>query len=60
VVRILEGNLRLTFVDPPGVLTLSPGKPGLLLPDQSHFVEPVGSVRMQVEFYDQLPDMTAG
>ncbi|HEX8223106.1 MAG TPA: DUF1971 domain-containing protein [Allosphingosinicella sp.] len=56
VVRVLEGELRLSFLDPPRVLILSPGTPGLLLPDEPHFVEPVGKVRMQVEFYDRPPE----
>jgi tellurite resistance-related uncharacterized protein len=57
VVRVLEGEVRLSFVDPPSALILSPGTPGLLLPDQPHFVEPVGKVRMQVEFYDRPPQL---
>lgn len=57
VVRVLEGELMLSYVDPPKVLILSPGSPGLLLPDQPHFVEPVGAMRMHVEFYDQPPQM---
>jgi len=57
VVRVLEGELKLSFVDPPEVLVVSPGSPGLLLPDQPHFVEPVGAMRMQVEFYDQPPEL---
>jgi tellurite resistance-related uncharacterized protein len=56
-VRVLEGELRLSFIDPPGTVILSPGKPGLLLPDQPHFVETIGPVRMLVEFYDQLPEI---
>lgn len=57
VVRVLEGELKLFYVDSPKVLIVSPGSPGLLLPDQPHFVEPVGKMRMQVEFYDQPPDL---
>jgi tellurite resistance-related uncharacterized protein len=57
IVRVLEGELRLSFVDPPRALLLSPGTPGLLLPEEPHFVEPVGRVRMQVEFYDHLPEI---
>lgn len=57
VVRVLEGELKLSYVHPPKVLVLSPGLPGLLLPDQPHFVEPVGTMRMQVEFYDQPPEL---
>jgi len=36
---------------------LEPGRPGLVLPDQPHRVEPLGAMRMQVEFYDKLPDL---
>lgn len=57
VVRVLEGELRLSYVDPASTIVLSPGSPGLLLPDQPHFVEPVGKVRLQVDFYDQPPEL---
>lgn len=57
VVRVLEGEVKLSFIDPPNALIVSPGSPGLLLPDQPHFVEPVGTMRMQVEFYDQPPEL---
>lgn len=59
-VQVLEGELKLTFVDPPEVVIVSPGSPGLLLPDQPHFVEPVGTMRMRVEFYDQPPELRQG
>jgi hypothetical protein len=36
---------------------LEPGYPGLLLPDQPNLVEPLGPMRMQVEFYNRLPDL---
>ena len=55
VVRVLEGKLRLVYVEPPGEVVVEPGRPGLLLPDQPHFVEPIGDMRMQVDFYDQPP-----
>jgi tellurite resistance-related uncharacterized protein len=55
VVRVHAGQLKLSFVDPFAVLLLGPGQSGLLPPDQPHFVEPVGSVRMQVDFYNQKP-----
>jgi tellurite resistance-related uncharacterized protein len=57
VIRVLEGQLRLSFVDPPEERILQPGSPGLLLPDQPHFVAPLGSMRMQVDFYDQPPKL---
>lgn len=55
VIRVLEGKLTLTFIDPPGEVTLDPDTSGLLLPQQPHFVTPVGRMRMQVDFYDQPP-----
>ena len=55
VVRMLEGALRLTFVDPPRVEILTPEAPGLLPPEQPHFVEALGPMRMQVGFYDHEP-----
>jgi hypothetical protein len=27
------------------------------LPEQPHFVEPLGAMRMQVDFYDQQPSL---
>ncbi|HOY76237.1 MAG: DUF1971 domain-containing protein [Hyphomonadaceae bacterium] len=58
VVRVLEGKLRLVYVEPPGEVVVEPGRPGLLLPDQPHFVEPIGDMRMQVDFYDQPPALS--
>jgi tellurite resistance-related uncharacterized protein len=55
VVRVHAGQLKLSFVEPVAARLLGPGEHGLLLPDQPHFVEPVGTVRMQVDFYDQPP-----
>ncbi len=56
MIRVLEGRLRLTYLDPPSEIVLDPGTSGLVLPRQHHFVEPLGAVRMRVDFYDQLPD----
>ena len=55
LIRVIEGQLRLTYLDPASELLLSPGNPGLILPQQPHFVTPVGAVKMQVDFYDQPP-----
>ncbi len=57
VINVLEGQLRLTFVDPPESQTLSPGRPGLVKPGQTHFVTPLGAIRMRVDFHDTEPDM---
>lgn len=55
VIRVLEGRLRLTFLDPPSEAVLDPAHPGLILPEQPHYVTPLGPLRMQVDFYDQPP-----
>jgi tellurite resistance-related uncharacterized protein len=59
VIHVLEGQLRLTMIDPPGSQMLTPGCPGLVNPGQTHFVTPVGAVRMCVDFHDSAPDMAA-
>ena len=57
LVRVLEGRLRLTYGDGTPERILDPGSPGLLLPGQPHFVEPLGAMKMQVEFYDAPPEL---
>ena len=56
VIRLLEGRLRYRTVDPDSETILAPERPGLILPEQVHFVEPVGAVRLQIDFYDRHPD----
>ena len=60
VIRVLEGELRLFLVDGPGAggdgTILTPGRPGLIRPQQTHHVEPLGRMRMQVDFHDHAPD----
>ena len=53
VIRVIEGQLQLTWLDPPSVLLLDALTPGLILPQQPHYVTPVGAMKMQVDFYDQ-------
>lgn len=55
VIRVLEGELTLTMLEPPSETVLTPGNPGLVLPQQPHFVTPAGPMKMQVDFYDQPP-----
>jgi tellurite resistance-related uncharacterized protein len=57
VIRVLEGRLRYHVLEPTCEVILEPGRPGLILPEQPHLVEPLGPVRMQVEFYDHQPDL---
>lgn len=59
VINVLSGELRLTFAEPPAVHTLSPGCPGMVKPEQTHFVTPVGAMQMRVDFHDSAPDMAA-
>ena len=55
VIRVLQGRLRYRVLEPACETILDPDHPGLVLPDQPHMVEPLGVMRMQVEFYDHDP-----
>jgi len=57
VIRVLDGRVRYQVLDPASEVILEPGRPGLILPDEPHLVEPLGSMRMQIEFYHQLPNL---
>lgn len=57
LISVLEGELRLSFADPHEEHVLSPGRPGLVNPLQTHFVTPIGAMRMRVDFHDSAPDM---
>jgi tellurite resistance-related uncharacterized protein len=57
VIRVLEGELRYRILEPPSEVVLEPARPGIVLPNQPHCVEPIGAVRLQIEFYDQLPEV---
>lgn len=57
VIRVLKGRLRYQVLDPSSEVILEPSRPGLILPEQPHLVEPLGPIRMQIEFYDHLPDL---
>jgi hemoglobin len=55
VIRVIHGRLKLTYLDPESEMTLDPATPGYILPQQAHFVTPLGPMKMQVDFYDQPP-----
>jgi tellurite resistance-related uncharacterized protein len=57
IIRMMEGELLLLFPDGRSE-TLNPDRPGLIRPQETHRVEPLGAMRMQVEFYDQDPVLT--
>jgi hypothetical protein len=51
VINIVEGRLRLTYLDPPRETILDPATPGVISPEEPHEVEPLGPVRFFVEFH---------
>lgn len=55
VIRVIEGSLKLVVADSGEETILTPERFGLVLPEQTHRVEPVGPMRMQVDFYDESP-----
>jgi truncated hemoglobin YjbI/tellurite resistance-related uncharacterized protein len=55
VIRVLEGCVRYKVEADAEAILLSPGVPGFVLPQEPHHVEPIGEIRMQVEFYDHPP-----
>ena len=57
IIRVLEGQLRLRFYDGAEVEILDEGRPGLLHPERTHSVQPQGRMRVQIEFYEQRPEL---
>lgn len=55
VIRVLEGELKFHLLDPPEVRILSPDRPAIVEPEQTHRVEPIGVMRMRVDFHDGPP-----
>ncbi len=55
LIRVLEGQLKLTILEPLCETILEPGRPGVVLPQQPHFVTPIGAMKMQVDFYKEPP-----
>ena len=54
IIRVIEGELRLFFPDGREEL-LTENEPGYIDPEELHWVDPVGQMRMRVEFYDRPP-----
>ncbi|MEO7385739.1 MAG: hypothetical protein ABIX37_02255 [Gammaproteobacteria bacterium] len=55
IIRVLDSQLRFRVLNPVFDVILETGHTGLVLPDQPHLVEPLGSLRVQIEFYHQAP-----
>jgi hemoglobin len=60
VIRVLEGRRRLHVAGATGTAEareLAPDRPGLVEPTQAHWVEPLGPMRMRIEFHDARPSI---
>jgi tellurite resistance-related uncharacterized protein len=55
VINVAEGQLLYRREDGSAAEMLDPSHPGLVRPDEPHYVELVGPVRVQVDFYDHEP-----
>lgn len=55
VIRVLEGQVRYICLEPPSETVLTPATPQVILPQQPHYVEPMGGMKMQIDFYDTPP-----
>lgn len=51
LIHVLEGRLRYRTFDPDSETVLTPQQQGVVRPQQFHEVEPLGPVRMFVEFH---------
>lgn len=51
LIHVIEGRLRYRVLEPLSEFELAPGKPGVVQPEQPHEVEPIGAMKMYVEFY---------
>ena len=56
IIRVIEGQLQLHFADG-RTEKIGPERPGLIRPQEVHWVEPVGDMRMLVQFYDREPEI---
>lgn len=54
-IHLLAGEARLHFTDPPSTRHLSRDQPGVVAPEQPHWVEVIGPMRLRVDFHDGPP-----
>lgn len=55
LLRVLEGEVKLVFLDPLAEHSVTCGNPAAIPPQSPHFVKLVGPMKMQVEFYRENP-----
>jgi len=55
LLRVLEGEVELVFIDPPSRRHVTIDDPAPIPPQAPHFVRLTGPMKMQVEFYRDYP-----
>lgn len=60
LLRVLQGEVRFIFIDPPSEHLVTPANPLIIPPHATHHVVPSGPMRMQVEFYRERPVLGGG
>lgn len=55
LLRVLEGEVRLIFTDPHAEQRVTLEQPAIIPPQETHYVVPIGRMRMQVEFFRERP-----
>ncbi|WP_373489796.1 DUF1971 domain-containing protein [Parasphingorhabdus sp.] len=55
LLRVLQGEVELIFLDPPSERLVTVDDPAPIPPQARHFVRLVGPMTMQVEFYRAHP-----
>jgi tellurite resistance-related uncharacterized protein len=55
LLRVLEGEVELIFLDPPSRRLVTVDDPAPIPPKSPHFVKLTGPMKMQVEFYRENP-----
>lgn len=57
VIHVLDGALRFSRPEPVFEVELQAGERIVVEPQQTHFVTPIGAMRMRVDFYDAPPEL---
>lgn len=57
VARVIKGSVIMVYDDTGERRTLTPDRPGLLVPDQPHHVELTGPMKMQIDFFRERPNV---
>lgn len=55
LLRVLEGEVELIFLDPQQVRRVTPESPGPIPPQSPHYVKVSAPMKMLVEFYHEPP-----